>query len=226
MPHLAAGATETITVHYHVDTTTDTTLGVSNSADASSDEVADASGSDTVDIVEDVELAVSKAFDSPSVTAGDGPHSFTIDVTNNGVSDADHVHLTDPVTGTADRRLGRRRCLRLLGLERPVDRLLAGASRGGRHEVDHRPLPRGRLDCSRREREQLRVRLQRRGHDACDRHGHVAIETHADLSIAKTGPASAVPPVTRPASTTSITVKNGGPLTTPAVHRHRPLAAD
>src|SRR5207249_1911140 len=94
------GATRTITVGYHVDTTTDTTLNVSNTATATSDEDS-AFGTDTVDIIEEVELAVTKTFNSDSVTAGGASQTFTVDVANNGVSDADHVHLDD----TVDNRL-------------------------------------------------------------------------------------------------------------------------
>src|SRR5205085_2328978 len=51
LPHLPAGATKSITVAYHVDSTTNSAAGVSNTATASSDENGPTSGSDTVDIV-------------------------------------------------------------------------------------------------------------------------------------------------------------------------------
>ena len=95
--HLAAGGTQSITVHYHVATTTDSASNVSNQATAESDENGPTSGTDTVDIVENVDLSVTKAFDSASVTAGGSNETFTVHVTNNGVSNADNLHLTDLV---------------------------------------------------------------------------------------------------------------------------------
>ena len=48
-------------------------------------------------IVEDVVLSVVKAFQSDTVTAGGASQTFTITVTNDGVSNADNVTLTDSV---------------------------------------------------------------------------------------------------------------------------------
>ena len=56
--HLAAGATATLVVTYHVDTTTDSDPSVSNTANAHSDENTAAPSSDTVAIDEDVQLSV------------------------------------------------------------------------------------------------------------------------------------------------------------------------
>ena len=96
--HLGAGDTQSITVHFHVESTTDTETG-HNTAHALSDETAsDATGTASVDVVEDVHLSVTKTFDSDTVTAGGDPRTFTIDV-HSGVSDADHVHVTDTVDG-------------------------------------------------------------------------------------------------------------------------------
>ena len=95
--HLAAGATKTITVTYHVASTTDNAAHVSNEASASSDEDGPTLGSDTVDIVEDVQLSVTKEFDSATVVAGGAAHTFTVSVKNSGTSDADNVGLTDLV---------------------------------------------------------------------------------------------------------------------------------
>ena len=84
-------------VTYSVAAATNSATGVSNTADAASDEDTATPGSDTVDIIEDVQLSVVKTFNSATVTAGGASATFTVDVTNNGVSDADNVSLTDPV---------------------------------------------------------------------------------------------------------------------------------
>src|SRR6185436_10198952 len=70
LAHLAAGDTKTVMVSYHVATTTNSALGVSNTANLTSEDGSAAPSSDTVDIVEDVQLSVSKVFNSDTVTAG------------------------------------------------------------------------------------------------------------------------------------------------------------
>src|SRR6185436_14138657 len=94
---LAAGATKSITVLYHVAASTNSAAGVSNTASASSDEDGPETGTDTVDIVENVVLSVVKTFNSDTVTAGGSGQTFTISVTNSGTSDADNLSLTDSV---------------------------------------------------------------------------------------------------------------------------------
>ena len=97
LAHLAAGDTKSITVTYHVDTTTNSDPSVGNTAHALSDEDTATPDTDDVAIVEDVHLSVSKTFASPTVTAGGAPSSFTISVTNSGLSDADNLNVTDNV---------------------------------------------------------------------------------------------------------------------------------
>ena len=48
-------------------------------------------------VTKDVQLAITKQFDSLTVTAGGASQSFEIDVTNNGVSQADNVEVKDAV---------------------------------------------------------------------------------------------------------------------------------
>src|SRR5204862_161951 len=97
LAHLGAGATKSITVNYHVASTTDSAVAVPDSAFAQSDEVGPTGDVDTVAIVEDVQLSVDKSFDSATVTAGGTPRTFTVSVSNAGVSDADNLHVTDSV---------------------------------------------------------------------------------------------------------------------------------
>ena len=100
---LAAGESETFTVHATVDSTLNTGTVLENTASVTSNGTVDpnpandTSNTTSTSVVEDVELAVTKTFDSNAVTAGGDPQSFTIDVTNNGFSDADGVHVTDSV---------------------------------------------------------------------------------------------------------------------------------
>src|SRR6185295_3046620 len=63
LAHLGAGATQAITVHFHVASTTNADPAVSNTANATSDEDS-ASDSDSVAIAEDVQLSVDKEFNS------------------------------------------------------------------------------------------------------------------------------------------------------------------
>ena len=95
--HLGAGETESITVHYTVDTTTEADPVVGNTTSAESDENGATTGSDDVAIVENVVLDVTKTFADDSVDAGTLGHTFTITVTNNGASEADDVIVTDEV---------------------------------------------------------------------------------------------------------------------------------
>ena len=141
--HLAAGETQSITVHYHVGSTTNTAASVGNTATAQSDEDGPTTGSDSVAIVENVVLSVTKTFNSDSATAGGAGETFTVSVHNAGSSDADNVSLTD----TVDSRL-------IVTRSRPAatpartatacadDHLHAGASGGRRHAVDHGRLSR------------------------------------------------------------------------------------
>ena len=99
LANLAAGDTQSITVAYHVATTTDSAPSVGNTAHASSDEDTATPSTDTVAIVEDVHLSVTKHFNSPSATAGGAQRTFTVEVTNTGVSNADNLLLTDSVDG-------------------------------------------------------------------------------------------------------------------------------
>ena len=90
-----------ITVTYHVATTTEAASGVGNTASADADDFAGpATGTDSVDILEDVVISVTKSFgiDDP-VTAGTSGHTFTITVTNSGASQADNITLDDTVDG-------------------------------------------------------------------------------------------------------------------------------
>ena len=96
--HLAAGATQSITVTYQVDSATDSRADVSNTARPSrTSRRPRPRADDTVDIVENVDLAVTKTFNSDTVTAGGSSQTFTISVKNNGVSDADNADVTDSV---------------------------------------------------------------------------------------------------------------------------------
>ena len=100
---LVAGESQSFTVHVSVDQTVEGGTVLANSATvASSGTVDPTPGNDTSNTVtttvdEDVQLSVTKTFDSASVTAGGASRSFTIDVSNDGVSDADNVSLTDLV---------------------------------------------------------------------------------------------------------------------------------
>ena len=173
LAHLAAGATQSITVHYHVATTTNSDPSVAQHArQRQSDEDGPTSGSDTVAIVEDVTLSVTKTFNSDTVTAGGASQTFTVSVHNSGVSDADNVSLTDTVDGAPARRLDRRRQLHVRP-GGPVDRLHARASRGRRHEVDHGHVPRRHDHEQRGRREQHgeRRRRTRNGPTSGQRHG-------------------------------------------------------
>src|SRR4029079_451089 len=95
--HLAAGATKSITVTYHVDTATESDPSVPNTAHAASDENTAAPSTDDVAITEDVNLVVTKTFADDAVDAGTVGHTFTIAVQNTGASEADNLSLTDTV---------------------------------------------------------------------------------------------------------------------------------
>ena len=111
---LAAGGMRTITIHVTVAATVDSGTILSNSAS-----VAPSAGATTdpnpgnnstptaanTTVQEDVRLAIVKTFTEGSVTAGTPGHSFTIAVTNNGVSDADNLVVTDTVNASLSRRL-------------------------------------------------------------------------------------------------------------------------
>ena len=102
LAHLGAGQTRSITVTYHVLSTTDSDPSVSNTATGDLAEVSPTSGSDSVAIVESVSLDLVKTFTPATVTAGDGPYAFTVAVTNNGVSDADNLVVSDTVSAALD----------------------------------------------------------------------------------------------------------------------------
>ncbi len=68
-----------ITVHYHVASTTDSAPGVGNTASAASDEDTAADATDTVDIVEDVVLTVVKTFADDAIDAGTAGHTFSLE---------------------------------------------------------------------------------------------------------------------------------------------------
>jgi uncharacterized repeat protein (TIGR01451 family) len=94
--HLAPGATQSITVTYHVASSTVAAASVNNTASASSDEAGPASGSASVAIVTSADLSLSKSDGVTTVIAGGGAtYMFTITVTNLGPSDATSVSLTD-----------------------------------------------------------------------------------------------------------------------------------
>ena len=57
----------------------------------------DTSDTTSTTVEEDVELSVTKTFNSATVTAGGASQTFTLTVTNDGVSDADNVNLSDTV---------------------------------------------------------------------------------------------------------------------------------
>ena len=97
LAHLGGRRTKSITVTYHVATTTEADPSVRNTAHARSDENTATPSTDTVAIVEDVNLLVTKTFADDSVDAGTTGHTFTIDVENTGVSEADNISLTDTV---------------------------------------------------------------------------------------------------------------------------------
>jgi uncharacterized repeat protein (TIGR01451 family) len=204
--HLAAGATKSITVTYHVASTTDSAASVGNTASAKSDENGPTTGSASVAITEDVTLAVTKTFAPTSVTAGTGGHAFTVSVENNGVSDADNVQLTDSV----DPRL-------------IVDSINAGSYTCG--------APGQSISCSlghlatgdtRSITVTYHVAASTPADPAVGNTGtassdeapatnggaSVAITTSADLSIAKIGPATAI---AGNAFDYTLTVHNGGP---------------
>ena len=89
------GATATITVTYDVDASADPAT-ITNTALVTSDELpAGQKAGAIVDIVEDVVLSIEKLFTADPVDAGSTGNSFTIVVTNDGISDADNVTITD-----------------------------------------------------------------------------------------------------------------------------------
>ena len=102
---LAADADDTFTVHVTLDLTIEAGVVLENTATVASDGTLDPnSANDTSNTVEttveeDVQLSVVKTFNSATVTAGGATSGFTITVTNNGVSEADNVNLTDTVDG-------------------------------------------------------------------------------------------------------------------------------
>ena len=95
--HLAAGATKSITVNFHVNTATEADPTVPNTANAASDENTAAPSTTSVAITEDVNLVMTKTFADDNVDAGTGGHTFTVTVKNTGVSQADNVSLSDTV---------------------------------------------------------------------------------------------------------------------------------
>jgi uncharacterized repeat protein (TIGR01451 family) len=100
---VAAGADASIDMEYTVPSTTDSGAQV-NSATATSTtfdpSALNNTATDSTTVTEDVNLAVTKSFSSVTVTAGSSAvTTFTVSVKNNGVSDADNLHLNDNVTG-------------------------------------------------------------------------------------------------------------------------------
>ena len=90
--------TKSITVTYHVDTTTNSAAGVEqHGVRARRTRTARPRAATRSTSSRTCSLASTKTFDSTTVTAGGATQTFTIDVTNNGVSDADNVSLTDSV---------------------------------------------------------------------------------------------------------------------------------
>ena len=134
---LPAGDSATITVTYRVDTATEAAPVVSNTADA---ETADnggqtASDSDDVAIAENVVLDQTKTFDSATATAGGASQTFTITVKNTGVSQADHVNVSDSV----DTRLAASAVTTARSAApRPPDHRLRPAPPRRRGDRDHR----------------------------------------------------------------------------------------
>ena len=129
---------KSITVTYHVDTTTDSAAGVEQHGDARPrTRTAPTLGHATRStIVEDVDLSVTKTFDRATVTAGGASQTFTIDVHNNGVSDADNVEPHRHGRPAAGRRLDRGR------------RLHAAPRRASRSTARSRTWPRARRSRS------------------------------------------------------------------------------
>ncbi len=94
---LAPGATATVDVVYGVDTSVPAGT-VTNTAAATSAEVTTpVTASDTVTIVEDVDLSVNKTFGTTTAIAGVAGYTFSLSATNNGLSDAENVSITDTV---------------------------------------------------------------------------------------------------------------------------------
>ena len=114
---LAAGADDSFTIHVTLASTVDSSVTLSNTASVASDGTTDPNGANDTSnttstaVLEDVQLSVTKTFDSATVTAGGAGQSFQIDVTNNGLSDADNVSLTDSVDARLIVDSVTRRCL-------------------------------------------------------------------------------------------------------------------
>ncbi len=97
LAHLAgSGGSITITVTFTVASTVNSQT-VHNTAAVHSDEDDATSNDATVDVVEDVQLSIVKSFTDPTVTAGGAASSFTLVVTNDGLSDADNLVVSDTV---------------------------------------------------------------------------------------------------------------------------------
>src|SRR5205823_13362355 len=99
---LAAGATATVTVTYHVAPDTVAAV-VANTGVAKSDEDNDNDHSDAnLTIASDAALSLVKTFTPASVAAGSGHHTFTLVVKNTGSSSTAHTVV---VTDIVDNRL-------------------------------------------------------------------------------------------------------------------------
>ena len=145
LAHLAAGATQSITVTYHVATTTEQRgRRQQHARRRTPTRTGRHTGSDTVDIVEDVHSDASRRRSiGDTVTAGGAePDLHDRASRNSGVSDADNVSLTDTRRLAAARRLDRGRRLHLRARASQSISCTLGHLGGGRDEVDHRHLPR------------------------------------------------------------------------------------
>ncbi len=99
---LAAGADDTFLIHVTLAATVNAGTALSNTATVTSSGTNDPDPSNDAStllstVEEDVQLRVTKAFSTATVTSGGASGTFTITVTNDGVSDADNLVLTDLV---------------------------------------------------------------------------------------------------------------------------------
>ena len=181
LAHLAAGATKSITVTYHVGATTNSDPGVANTARRVSDEDT-ATRASTRSRSSRTCSCRSRRRSTSTRYGGGAAKTFTVDVHNSGVSDADNVSLTDTSTRGWSSTRSRRATTRARTATEASRSLLARASRGGRDEVDHRHLPRRLDDRQRPVRSTTRRMPLGRGRRAIE-HDTVAIVEDVNLSV-------------------------------------------
>ena len=186
---LPAGDSATITVTYQVDTTTEAATAVSNTAHAGDrrqrwpDRHRQRHGRHR----RERRPRRDQDLRSDTVTAGGVARTVTIAVHNDGVSQADHVSLTDTRRRPADRRLDRRGDYTAPPAPaRPCDCTLANLD-AGRDQVDHRHLPRRHHHRGRPRGRQHRVRRRRRlrrpGHRLRQRRHRRGRHAHGDQDL-------------------------------------------